>query len=99
MALAIEVDQEKLRQFCLKHHILKLSFFGSVLRDDFRPESDVDVLVEFDPEHIPTFITLFDMEEELSHLLQRKADLRTPAELSKYIRDKILQTALVQYAA
>lgn len=84
--------------FCLRHHILRLSFFGSVLRDDFRPDSDVDVLVEFDPEHTPGFLHLYEIEEELSALLGgRKIDLVTPKFLNARIRDRVLETANVQY--
>jgi len=85
--------------FCRRHHILKLSLFGSVLRDDFGPKSDVDVLVEFEAGHVPGFFRLFDMEEELSALLGgRKVDLRTPQDLSQYFRDEVLALAEVQYA-
>ncbi len=75
------------------------SFFGSVLRDDFRPESDVDVLAEFEPGREPGLIALAGMEEELSGILGRKADLRTAEDLSRYFRDKVVSTAEVQYAA
>jgi hypothetical protein len=76
MALRIRVDDGKLADFCRQHHIRTLAFFGSVLRDDFWPDSDVDVLVEFEPGHIPG-LAFFSMEEELSQLLGRKADLNT----------------------
>ena len=69
MSPRIPVDQDKIEQFCRRHHIRKLALFGSVLRDDFRPDSDVDVLVEFEPEHVPGFFRLFDMERELSQLM------------------------------
>jgi hypothetical protein len=83
--------------FCKKHHIRRLSLFGSVLRDDFGPNSDIDVLVEFEPGKTPGMITLAGMEIELSELLGRKADLRTPAELSRYFRQDVLDHAQVQY--
>lgn len=96
----IDIDRAKLAAFCRRHHIRKLSLFGSVLRSDFRPESDVDVLVEFDPEHVPGFLTLAGMEHELSGLLGgRKVDMRTPRELSRYFREEVLAAAEVQYAA
>lgn len=95
--LPIEIPKEEIEQFCQRHHICKLSLFGSVLRDDFRPESDVDFLVEFEPEHIPGFIRLAGMESELSELVGRKADLRTSAELSPYFRQEVLDSAVVQY--
>ncbi|MFO8057906.1 MAG: nucleotidyltransferase family protein [bacterium] len=94
MSLAINVPQEKIKEFCQKHRIRKLSFFGSVLRDDFGPDSDVDVLVEFEPEARVGYFELFDMEEELSRVLGgHKIDIRTPDSLSKYFRDEVLQEA------
>lgn len=99
MDLAISIDQECLTAFCVGHHITKLAFFGSVLRPDFGPESDVDVLMEFDPAHIPTFLDMYDMEQELTKMIKRKVDLRTPNELSGYFRDEVVRSAAVQYAA
>ena len=94
----VHVDKERIAQFCRKHHILRLALFGSVLRDDFGPESDVDVLVEFEPEHVPG-LAFFDMEAELSEILGRTVDLNTPEFLSRYFRDEVLATAEVHYAA
>jgi uncharacterized protein len=95
----IKVRRDKIADFCRRHHIAKLSFFGSVLRDDFRSTSDIDVLVEFEAEHIPGLFSLARMERELSALLgNRKIDLRTPQDLSRYFRDEIIATAEVQYA-
>lgn len=94
----IVVPKEKIADFCRRHHIRKLSFFGSVLREDFRPESDVDVLVEFEPGQVVGLIRLAGMEIELSEILGRKVDLRTPADLSRYFREEVLQSAEVQYA-
>ena len=93
----IAIPQDRLAEFCQKHHIRKLSLFGSVLRDDFTPDSDVDVLVEFEPGHVPGFITLSQMQIELSNILGRQADLRTPAELSRYFRRDVLNSAVTQY--
>jgi predicted nucleotidyltransferase len=94
----IELPKDKIASFCKKHHILKLSLFGPVLRDDFEPTSDVDVLVEFEPGHVPSFFRLFDMEDELSGLFGgRKVDLRTPEDLSRHFRQSVLATAVVQY--
>jgi len=94
----IPVDRPKLAELCRKHHIRKLALFGSVLRDDFRPDSDVDVLVEFDPDHIPGFIALDGIEEELSRVLGgRKLDLLTPKSLNERIRDRVLAEAEVEY--
>jgi uncharacterized protein len=92
----ISVNKEKLADFCRRHHIRRLSLFGSVLRDDFGPTSDVDVLVEFEPSHIPG-LAFFLMEEELSQIVGRKVDLNTPGFLSPYFRDRIERESEVQY--
>jgi hypothetical protein len=94
----IPVDKAALRAFCRRHHIRKLSFFGSVLRDDFRPDSDVDVLVEFESGHTVGFFGFVDMQDELERILGRKVDLHTPPSLSRYFRDEVLATAEVQHA-
>lgn len=92
-------DSNAIVNFCRRHHIRKLSFFGSVLRSDFRPDSDIDVLVEFAPQHVPGFFQLAGMARELSALLGgRQVDLRTPQDLSPYFRDEVLASASVQYA-
>lgn len=84
----------------MRHHIARLSFFGSVLRDDFRDDSDVDVLVEFEEGMTPGLLGMARIEEEVSRLLGgRKVDLRTPRELSRYFRDKVVSNAMVQYAS
>ena len=99
MSLAhIAVPKEQIAEFCRRNHILKLALFGSVLRDDFRPDSDVDVLVEFEPGFPVGFIGLAKMERQLSDLFGRKIDLRTAAELSPYFRDEVTRISLVQYA-
>jgi hypothetical protein len=97
MATAIAIDRPKIADFCRRCHIRKLALFGSVLRPDFGPESDVDVLVEFEPGHPVGLLRLAGMERELSTLLGRKADLRTPADLSRYFREEVLAAAEVQY--
>jgi uncharacterized protein len=97
MVAHISIPQAALEQFCQRHHIQRLSLFGSVLRDDFGPHSDIDMLVEFEQEHVPGLITLAGVEIELSHLLGRKVDLRTPGDLSRYFRDEVLGQAQVQY--
>jgi predicted nucleotidyltransferase len=94
----ILLSRDELAGFCRENHILKLSLFGSVLREDFGPDSDVDVLVEFEEGHTPGFLGLARMEEELSELVGRKADLRTPQDLSRYFRDEVTGSAAVQYA-
>jgi hypothetical protein len=98
VSIRIPVDAAKIGEFCRRHHIRRLSFFGSALRDDFGPESDVDVLVEFEPGYVVGFIRLAGMEIELSEILGRRADLRTPAELSRYFRQEVLDSAELQYA-
>ena len=87
-----------IKDFCRKHHIKKLSIFGSYLREDFGPESDIDFLVEFDPDHIPGLLEIAGMEIELSEMLGRKVDLRTAQDLSRYFRDEVVARAEVQYA-
>lgn len=95
----IVVNKEALADFCRRHQIRRLSLFGSVLRDDFRPDSDVDVLVEFEPEARVSLFDMAGMELELSEMLGRKVDLRTLGDLSRYFRDEVAQEAEVQYAA
>jgi len=96
---SVEVPRQQIIEFCRKHHIRKLSLFGSVLGENFGPDSDVDVLVEFEPGHAPGFFKVYDMEQELSALFSgRKVDLRTPFDLSRYFRDEVLSTCEVQYA-
>jgi predicted nucleotidyltransferase len=96
--LGIEIPVEEVADFCRKHHIRKLSFFGSVLGNTFTPDSDIDVLVEFEPDHIPG-LGLIRTQAELSVLLGgRKVDLVTPKFLNRRIRNRILAEAEVQYA-
>lgn len=96
----IQVSKETISIFCKKHHMKKLSFFGSVTRDDYTPSSDIDVLVEFENGFVPGFFSLFAMQEELSILLGgRKVDMRTPEDLSRYFREDVVNKAVVQYAA
>jgi predicted nucleotidyltransferase len=93
----IKIPKEAISSFCKQHHIQKLSLFGSVLRSDFTPESDVDVLVEFEPGHTPG-LRFFSMESDLSEILGRKVDLHTRKGLSPYLRDTVLAEAEEQYA-
>ena len=97
MVSGVSIDRGAIAAFCRQHHIRKLALFGSVLRGDFGPESDVDVLVEFKPGHPVGLIRLAGMERELSSLLGRKADIRTPADLGRYFRDEVIAAAEVQY--
>ncbi|WP_067049939.1 nucleotidyltransferase family protein [Methanofollis ethanolicus] len=93
------VPYDAIRVICRKHHIRKLSLFGSVLRDDFGPESDIDLLVEFDEGHIPGFFRLHEIAEELSRAFGGKTiDLLTPQDLSRYFRDDVVAAAEVCYA-
>lgn len=98
MSAKIPVDHERLTAFCQRHRIRKLSFFGSVLREDFRSDSDIDVLVEFESGQRVGLIRFAGMELELSEVLGRKVDLRTPADLSRYFRQTVVESAEVQYA-
>ncbi len=95
----ISVDRENISVFCRRHHIQRLALFGSVLRSDFGPDSDIDVLVDFHPDHVPGLFGIARMERELSALLGgRKVDLRTAEDLSRYFRQDVLAQAEVQYA-
>ncbi len=95
----IHIPQDRIAEFCRRHGIRKLSLFGSVLRDDFRPDSDIDVLVEFENSRAPGLLGIARMERELSRVLGgRKVDLRTPQDLSRYFRQDVLAQAEVQYA-
>ncbi|MBE3068682.1 MAG: nucleotidyltransferase family protein [Planctomycetes bacterium] len=98
MSPRLTVAREVVADFCRRHHIRRLALFGSVLRDDFRPESDVDVLVEFEPGHTPG-LDFFSMQDELSELLDHRVDLNTPGFLSPYFRDRVLAEAEVLYGA
>ena len=97
MVTNIHIPTDDIAAFCRRNHIRRLSAFGSVLRDDFTPESDVDFLVEFESGHVPGFITISRMQIELSELIGRQADLRTPSELSRYFRQQVIDTAEVIY--
>jgi uncharacterized protein len=94
----ISLDQVELGSFCRRNRIRRLALFGSVLRDDFRPDSDVDVLVEFETGEAPG-LDFFSMQDELSELLGRRVDLNTPGFLSPYFRDQVGRAARVLYAA
>jgi predicted nucleotidyltransferase len=93
----ISIPQEKITQFCRKNHIVTMSLFGSVLTNQFTPTSDVDFLVEFDARHIPTLFDVVEMEEELSKIIGRHADLKTAKGISRYFRDEVLAKAQIIY--
>jgi uncharacterized protein len=95
----LDKNKEKIARFCHEKHIRRLAIFGSALRPDFCPESDIDVLVEFEADHIPGLFGIARLERELSMLFNgRKVDLRTPEDLSRYFRQQVLEEAEVQYA-
>lgn len=93
----IDIPQKQIAEFCRRHHIRRLALFGSVLRNDFTPDSDVDVLVEFKPGARVGMIRLAGIELELSEILGRKVDMNTPGFISKYFRNKVLAEAEDQY--
>jgi predicted nucleotidyltransferase len=95
--LPINVQKEKIDHFCQRHHIVYLALFGSVLTPRFSNESDIDVLVKFDKKHIPHLFGIADMESELSDIIKRTVDLKTPNDLSPYFRNEVLAQAKVIY--
>jgi uncharacterized protein len=95
----LSYDKEALAQPCHRHHIRRLALFGSVLKGTAQPQSDLDFLVEFEPDAIPGFLGLAEIEAELSGLLDRRVDLRTANELSRYFREEVERSAEVQFAA
>ena len=99
MSLRIEIDHDGIAEFCRRNRIHRLSFFGSVLRDDFSPTSDVDVLVEFAPAAAIGLFEFVGMQDELSQLLGHHVDLHTPASLSHFFRESVVSSAEVAYAA
>ena len=100
MSVKIPIPETEIEAFCRRNGIRRLALFGSILRDDFGPDSDVDVLVEFEPGARVGLFELYDMEQELGLLLGgRKVDMNTPKSLSQYFRDRVLREAEVHYAA
>lgn len=93
----IEIPMEEIESFCQHNHIQALALFGSVLTERFRVSSDIDVLVQFETEHIPGLIRLSELELELSEIFGRHVDLRTPKELSRYFRDEVITGAYRLY--
>lgn len=93
----IPITKDKISGFCKKHHIASLALFGSVLTPQFAKASDVDILVQFEKEHIPNLFDLVDMETELSVIVGRQVDLKTANDLSPYFRDEVLITAKTIY--
>ena len=99
MNLRLHLDELTLARFCARHHIRRLSLFGSQIKGTARPDSDIDLLVEFEPDRIPGLLALTSMELELSELLGgQQVDLCTAEDLSRYFRDEVVHTAEIQYA-
>ena len=98
MAARIDIPREKIAEFCQRNRVRRMALFGSVIRDDFRPESDVDVLVEFEPGYAAGFI-FFQMRRELTAMLGREVDMHTAASLSPYFRQEVLDEAEEIYVA
>jgi len=94
----IEIPKEKISELCRRNQIRRLALFGSVLRDDFGPNSDMDILVEFEP-GTRVGLRFFEIEQELSEIIGRKVDLNTPGFLSRYFRDEVLAEAENQYVS
>lgn len=101
MAYSLEhkISKDKLADFCKRNHIRKLSVFGSAVRGELQPDSDIDLLVEFEQDLTPGLFSIVRMEMELAEMLGRKVDLRTPEDLSQYFRDEVLRNAELQYQA
>jgi hypothetical protein len=96
-SLKQKISQNKLAEFCRKNHIKKLSVFGSAISGQLKPDSDIDLLVEFDQHHIPGLFSIVKMEMELTEMLGRKVDMRTFEDLSQYFRNEVVKIAEVQY--
>lgn len=95
----VHFPEDQLAELCRRHGVRRLSLFGSILTDDFRPDSDVDLLVEFQPDRRVSLLDLGGMLMELRELLHREVDLRTPEDLSRYFRASVLSEARLLYAA
>ena len=94
----VSIDPPRLAEFCQRNHVRRLALFGSALREDFGPHSDIDVLVEFEPGRTPG-LAFFAMQDDLAGMFNRVVDLHTPASLSRYFRDQVLSEAEDQYVA
>lgn len=95
----LSCDRDALARLCRRYRVCRLSLFGSVAKGTERPDSDVDLLVEFEPDAVPGLLGLAEVEAELSALLGRSVDLRTPNELSRHFRQRVEDTAEVQFVA
>lgn len=99
VAHGIHIDESEVAAFCRRFGVARLALYGSILGNDFRADSDVDVLVEFPPGQTPSLLTLGAMQMELSELLGRRVDLRTPGDLSRYFRDEVVCSARNLYVS
>lgn len=99
MESPFEIDQAAIKAICLRYGVQKLSLFGSAIHGDFGPDSDVDLLVEFQPDQQVGYFRLTELQLALEDVIGRKVDLRTPGELSRYFREQVMQEAVIQYAA
>jgi len=99
VSLRLEIEHERVAELCRRNTIQRLAFLGSVLRDDFGPQSDVDVLVEFTPQAQVTLLDMVRMQDELSEIIGRRVDLRTKGFLSRYFRDEVVAAAEVEFVA
>lgn len=99
MELPIEINQAALKDICTRYGVQKLSLFGSAIHDNFGPDSDVDLLVEFQPEQQVGYFRLTELQLELEDVIGRKVDLRTSGEVSRYFREQVMQEAVIQYAS
>ena len=98
MPARIDIPREEIAEFCRRNRVRRMALFGSVIRDDFRPESDVDILVEFEPGYAAGFV-FFQMRRELTVMLGREVDMHTAASLSPYFRQEVLDEAEEIYVA
>ncbi len=96
-SFSFQKHKKKVIDFCKRHHIISLALFGSVLTSNFKKTSDVDILVKFEKKHLPNLFEIVDIEEELSQLIGRSVDLKTPNDLSPYFRDEVIANAKLVY--
>ena len=98
MGIKIDISKDAIAKFCRKHHIRRLALFGSVLREDFSSDSDIDILVEFEPDHVPG-LAFYTMQRQLAEIFGRKVDMNTAKDLSPYFREEVLEEAEDLYVA
>ena len=98
MGIKIDISKDAIAEFCRKHHIRRLALFGSILREDFSSDSDIDILVEFEPDHVPG-LAFYTMQRQLAEIFGRKVDMNTAKDLSPYFREEVLEEAEDLYVA